>query len=187
MAAAKDTCPRSALVRILSYECSPGDVAINYALVAWSTVLCAEGILAAFEPATAAKSDTSSGGSTKSQGERPGDADSRRTGRAVVWAVNAYLWGFQIGLCLAVDCVGISIVWSAHAGILIALARSLEIDATPFLRQKLRNFAGACIAAWTYYALVEPPITTVAHAAAVAMGLGIGDLIRRWAYAARRS
>jgi len=90
---------------------------------------------------------------------------------------------YQVGLCLAlsgleqhgVECTGISIVWSAHAGLAACLLLSRAFRAA-CLPCRLRHAAAAvcCLEAvvvvvWAYYAVVAEALTTVAHLAAFAM------------------
>ena len=95
------------------------------------------------------------------------------------WAlVLVYLWVFQIVLCIVEgECSGISVVWNA------ALAHGLYDE------RKSRVFSGGrggrwasrlldaaavwCVVVNAYYAVVEEPITTVAHGCAAAMGFSI--------------
>jgi hypothetical protein len=103
---------------------------------------------------------------------------------------------FQVGLCLQVGCSGISIVWCALAG----WALRQEVLLYPQeLMQDLRdnrnhNYAlplrggrwGWIVdindkiwpnaAALLYYAVVAPPITTVAHSCALVLGYGISKV-----------
>jgi hypothetical protein len=85
-----------------------------------------------------------------------------------------YLWAFQILLCLAVGCIGVSVVWSAQFGYLLhnRYFRSHKVADHPSTLQTLFFHLSlcSCMIAWFYYAVIEEPITTIAHLCAVAMG-----------------
>lgn len=70
---------------------------------------------------------------------------------------------FQIILCLRLGCQGISIVWCAMAG--WALRNEYCYEISYQLWAWLIN--GVCV---SYYAVVLPPITTVAHFCALGLG-----------------
>jgi hypothetical protein len=104
--------------------------------------------------------------------------------RYVSWIGTIFgLFSFQIGLCVAVNCAGVSVIWSALAGF------------TPFLFFNIQYFdemaydkayyvAGITtslyiselysIVLWIYYAVVASFITTVAHLCAIILGLLLG-------------
>mmetsp|Transcript_3104 Transcript_3104/g.4449 ORF Transcript_3104/g.4449 Transcript_3104/m.4449 type:complete len:164 (+) Transcript_3104:330-821(+) len=134
------------VVDILTYGCAVGDSMLNYLLLFFTTVtlwvVCK-------------------------------DVSGRRgVGTSFFCGVNAFLWAFQIILCLLIedDCVGISIVWSSHCGIfLFVLARRSDWIGDK-LRWLVQSCVGTCILIMVYYACVEVPITTVAHIAAIIMG-----------------
>jgi hypothetical protein len=90
-------------------------------------------------------------------------------------------------LCLNVGCVGVSVVWSAQLGVLIHHRRHRP-TAKPALREETPLWAGRLYrlslligsTAWVYYAVIEEPITTMAHFCALAMGLILDALTQRW-------
>lgn len=86
-----------------------------------------------------------------------------------VSASTALLLAFQIALCLLVQCVGISIVWSAVTGMCWRLHK--QGDATPpAVQLAVVGVYVLALAAWTYYAVVEEPLTSLAHALALLLG-----------------
>ena len=72
---------------------------------------------------------------------------------------------FQIVLCLALGCVGVSIVWCAEMGWVLKM-RGSEAG---WKMQVLCVDVGALL----FYAFASEPITTVAHVAAIAMGQAV--------------
>ena len=98
---------------------------------------------------------------------------------------------FQVGLCLQLGCSGISIIWCALAGwalrqeILLYPQELLQdwrdahiVEAPPRGGRwgwilDINDKVWPNLAALGYYALVAPPITTVAHACALLLGYGI--------------
>lgn len=142
--------PASLLCRlavILSYDCTVSDSLINYALV----------LLTSFGGASLLWS------------------------ALLFWsAATAYFWAFQIGLCLALmasdECTGISIVWSAQVGALCWLRSRQALPSSAAAERVLACCVCTAVAAWSYYAVVAPPITTVAHALAALMGAGVAIL-----------
>jgi hypothetical protein len=98
-----------------------------------------------------------------------------------------YLWVFQITLCFIVGCVGVSVVWSAQLGILINHRRhhsATKISTNEKTRLwAMRLYRVSLVigfTAWVYYAVIEEPITTLAHFCALAMGLLLDALTQRW-------
>ena len=89
------------------------------------------------------------------------------------------LFVFQVGLCLVVGCVGISIIWSANMGIICIILHyfhnrrerngSLRFCFNDLLKTSCVVLA-MCFAAWVYYAFVEEPLTTIAHISAYILG-----------------
>mmetsp|Transcript_5760 Transcript_5760/g.7545 ORF Transcript_5760/g.7545 Transcript_5760/m.7545 type:complete len:117 (+) Transcript_5760:375-725(+) len=82
---------------------------------------------------------------------------------------------FQIVLCLVVKCVGISIIWCAMAG-WIAMDNNI-VESSNSRPTTNRNHHPSVVIfldaiAILYYAIVEEPITTVAHILAIVV-LGI--------------
>lgn len=74
---------------------------------------------------------------------------------------------FQIGLCLLVDCSGISIIWCSMAGWLWAGHNCRR----PPVPVKIALFADGM--GILYYAVAFPMITTVAHVCALGMGFAL--------------
>ena len=94
-----------------------------------------------------------------------------------------YLWAFQLVLCLLVGCVGVSVVWSAQMGILIHFRNfrsgsSLDSNSWSSLWYYFSLTSG--LIAWIYYAVIEEPITTVAHICALIMGVLVDLAAQRW-------
>ena len=84
----------------------------------------------------------------------------------------------QVALWFGAGAVGVSVVWCAMAGYgLIALTSAPEASG-PARRALLKVGLGAALVGVLYYAVTFPVITTVAHGAALVMGLGIGALFR---------
>lgn len=94
------------------------------------------------------------------------------------------LFAFQISLCIFLECVGISIIWSAmygfcaytelRIGVLIRCDRPLSkgvLERVLFVLASLY-----CSLLWIYYLLVEPYITTLAHVAALSLGIILGHI-----------
>jgi hypothetical protein len=89
----------------------------------------------------------------------------------------------QIVLCLGEKCTGVSVVWSAVVGSIatvFAAVRccSVRVPVSPPPSTAPVVVAVVCgaaslysLALWVFYAATAPPITTVAHAAAVALGV----------------
>ena len=116
------------------------------------------------------------------------------------------LFAFQVGLCLIVGCVGISIVWSANVGVIVIILKYLWSQSQSLLslseaRPSRYSFnfksSGAvvavvvvltpCVTAWLYYAVVEEALTTLAHLCALLLGVIIGlAYIRCFATQTRR-
>ena len=93
----------------------------------------------------------------------------------------AFYCVFQIALCLALGCSGVSIVWCACLG-------AWALDERGAARDRVRCIAIAAAdgAALVYYAATSEALTSVAHACALAMGAltahGRQLLSRRAAY-----
>ena len=112
--------------------------------------------------------------------------------KKIVVCSTIYLWVFQIVLCFVVGCVGVSVIWSAQMGILIHHRRHRLAAISPAksaLQEEFPLWAGRLFrlslvmgfTAWVYYAVIEKPITTLAHFCALAMGLLLDALTQRWA------
>lgn len=145
-------CSNSSLWRrtgcILSYGGSEIDIVLNYVLLLVNVASC--GLTLAWEG-----------------------------GRGYRVALHSLLFVmvFQIALCLALGCSGISIVWCACAGWIMAERRRLEdrSEGNPSAeRLKILYVERAIIfldvGAILYYAVVTAPITTVAHFCAMVLG-----------------
>ena len=105
----------------------------------------------------------------------------------IVACTTIYLWVFQVTLCLIAGCVGVSVVWSAQLGILIhhrrhRLATKPSLHEEPRLWATRFHIASLVIGftSWVYYAVIEDPISTLAHFCALAMGLLLDALTQRW-------
>ena len=90
---------------------------------------------------------------------------------------SVFLAGYQVGLCLIVQCVGISIIWSAYSGMIYSILhdhskRSDEVVDENIMFQVRFQFLAVLIV-WVYYLLIEDIITTVAHILAFILGIGI--------------
>lgn len=156
-------CHEVAVARILTYDCGWDDAALNYGMVLASTPLTAAAVALANRGAASKEEESQ-----------------RRRRWRLWWATQAFLWCYQVGLCLLLDfadsseCVGISIVWSAHAGWLVMFPRFAQLPSDSESLGLQRCIAAycyvACAAVWGYYAAVDPFITTLAHVLAVLMG-----------------
>lgn len=99
------------------------------------------------------------------------------------------LFTFQIALCLFEGCVGISIVWCSYCGFGTVLHTYFQTSKRPsatsnhklkpkdsvenrWWKLSLSVSTALCV----YYAVVEEPITTVAHGCAALLGGAIGYL-----------
>ena len=97
------------------------------------------------------------------------------------------LFAYQVGLCLALGCAGISIVWNAMNGFLgLTLVYQGEGWAWPFhglqreliVRVALGTIAFG-LAVDVYYAVAADLVTTIAHLAAILVGMLIGFVFVR--------
>eukprot|EP01060_Flectonema_neradi_P008515 TRINITY_DN16088_c0_g1_i1.p1 TRINITY_DN16088_c0_g1~~TRINITY_DN16088_c0_g1_i1.p1 ORF type:complete len:151 (+),score=23.65 TRINITY_DN16088_c0_g1_i1:229-681(+) len=89
-------------------------------------------------------------------------------GKVVYWWVAAFmfLWAFQIGLCLAEGCTGISVVWNAIIG--HAVVDHIREKVFHF---RILLFAGVFAAVIdAYYLFTAEMLTTVAHVCALLLG-----------------
>ena len=123
-------------------------------------------------------------------------------------AALAFFCAFQLTLCVAIGCSGVSIVWAACLGAVLLddwrrdsqrlvgtlVVLSIGVQNTPCVSvvQQL-TVATADVAgslALLFYAATSPPITTVAHICALAMGMltchghiiarRLVELVTRW-------
>lgn len=104
-----------------------------------------------------------------------------------VWIpLTILLFLFQIGLCLLVDCFGVSIVWSALCGFAIRSytsfkksnhALQLGKQVMRAIRQSLTSAVLLSSVLWTYYAFLADPMTTLAHFCAVLLGICCGMVV----------
>lgn len=144
-------------LKIVSYECDVKNVVINYAIVLLTTLA----------------------------GWQLLHAKRQAVGRTFWCGSSAFFWSYQIGLCLVLrpmgvaECSGISIVWSAQVGVLWWL----DYRGHLFVEQRWLLLLSSVVAAlaWTYYSIIDPPITSVAHAAAVGMGGLVAFACERYA------
>ena len=90
-------------------------------------------------------------------------------------ASSVFLVAYQIGLCLLVQCVGISIVWSAYSGMVYNIlhhhARRSEEPFDENILFQVRLQFLCVLSVWMYYLFVEEIITTVAHILAFVLGI----------------
>ena len=94
----------------------------------------------------------------------------------------AAFWVYQIVLCLILqteECTGISIVWSAQMGLLWA-QRDNDSQRAKSINGGLFATSLCCVAVWIYYAMTDAAITSIAHAAAVAMGYAVNWVAARF-------
>jgi len=82
----------------------------------------------------------------------------------------SFVTAFQIVLCILVDCTGVSIIWCAIGGWILMEWQKKTANSFISWNQKYALCIDAV--AIIYYAMVEPPITTLAHFLAVVI-LGI--------------
>jgi hypothetical protein len=104
-----------------------------------------------------------------------------------VTLITGTLFAFQIGLCIAVGCAGVSIVWAALNGAQIVVVYfdigcDDEVETPGSRTWIMRQIALTLVAISllfdcglaTYYAVVSVTITTVAHLCAVVLGALLG-------------
>ena len=86
----------------------------------------------------------------------------------------------QIYLWFAENVTGVSLIWSALAGLNILIlvkVRQLTDKIMPSIQKLLWISLLSVLVADIYYWFIYPPITTIAHAAATFMGMGIYGII----------
>lgn len=150
---------------VLSYNGSVLDAVLNYAML---VVAVGAGVLLL-------------------RGQRP--ADGPRARARAVWQGCALLGvcAFQLGLCLALGCSGVSIVWNAVVGfmlyqlapsrLLLAAAPASDSGTAPAVVPVGIGASaplGAAVLAGgldAYYAATAEPITTYAHLCALLLGV----------------
>lgn len=85
----------------------------------------------------------------------------------------------QIGLCLWLDCTGISVIWSAICGFnVVCFSHFINIDAYTathnlWMRYTVGVSVACSIIAWIYYAVVDAMLTSIAHVCAALLGCGM--------------
>ena len=93
--------------------------------------------------------------------------------------LNSVVFLFQIGICLWLSCLGISIVWCAMGGWIVSERKRLRVhDPTATGADLFRRFSVVSeafvvmidIVAIIYYAFVSPFLTTVAHVLSLILG-----------------
>ena len=84
--------------------------------------------------------------------------------------VVVFLFVFQVALCFAEDCSGISVVWNALCAHNIVDHLWGGAFAHPTTRNLLLFSTATTVATNLYYLKVAEPITTVAHVCALALG-----------------
>ena len=139
------------LACILSYNGSLRDILLNYTLVVLNAVYCHRMLCASNKHKI-----------------------SQRRKRAAYGSL-AFVVAFQILLCLAVGCSGVSIVWCAMGGWSMLVGSRKEARRTKgFSDVPIRRMGHVLflldLSAIVYYAILFPPITTIAHIAALLLG-----------------
>ncbi|MEL7530318.1 MAG: hypothetical protein AAFN10_03380 [Bacteroidota bacterium] len=96
-------------------------------------------------------------------------------GNLWVW-IGLLMAALQIWIWFEMNESGISLIWSALAGLnillLVKIKRSPEAE-NPLIKQLLWASLIAVLAANLYYAITLPPITTIAHIIALLVGMAI--------------
>jgi hypothetical protein len=164
---------------ILSYDGSTQDIVINYCLVALNLACCVAVVL----------------------NRHGSDRHRRDDGRRLVLAYHAaasltFVVVFQIALCFAVGCSGVSIIWCAMCGWIMSERRQRGMsrssdgignvrddnqgDETASATTRMEKIElGAVLVdvlAIVYYAVTFPIISTVAHICALVLGAGLSLL-----------
>ena len=96
--------------------------------------------------------------------------------RSPWWTALVVVVVVQIAVWFALGVVGFSLVWSGLAGV---AAVDLLVRRGTSGRWMLRGALIIALAALLYYAVTVPPISTIAHLLAVAVGAGIHALALR--------
>ena len=112
--------------------------------------------------------------------------------QGVLWWINvlltAFLFAFQIVLCLVIGCMGISVVWSAqfgYYGVLAVFGKHPITEQKELLCAVLFGVV-ATLLTWLYYLVTAEAMTTVAHLCAALMGALIGRKILQLAAAQKK-
>lgn len=160
------------LVCILGYNGNTVDIAINYALILINVGHCILEL-------RINKSD----GNATTRSARHEQLELRAAAAAL-----AFVTLFQVVLCLAVSCSGVSIIWCAMCGWIMSRRRKLRIDNDGNChdcddnddeRTSRGNYLYGSsekavllldILAIVYYAVTLPFITTIAHVCALVLG-----------------
>jgi hypothetical protein len=97
------------------------------------------------------------------------------------------LFVFQVGLCLAVDCRGISIVWSANCGYSTYFAYKMRYGSYLYEKKALEMIKLTaivsllwCLALWIYYAVTADASTSIAHLCAILLGIVLSYMRAYW-------
>jgi len=99
----------------------------------------------------------------------------------------AFVFAFQIVLCLVVGCLGISLTWCAILGwILIEWWREQTTRCTCDVLPSRGIAAVMDLIAIIYYCVVDPPITTVAHVLAILLGITLETVTTRFLSSTQR-
>ena len=93
-----------------------------------------------------------------------------------------FLLVFQVSLCLLTGCVGVSLVWSANAGIVFMnICWLIKSEGYEKVSTRINIAVFALIvstAAWTFYLIASDHwITSFAHFCAFFLGVGIDFLV----------
>jgi hypothetical protein len=85
----------------------------------------------------------------------------------------AFFVCFQLALCLLlVNCTGVSVVWNANAGALLVFAlRSVEPELRAFRLELVAFILSLALLVDAYYVAAAEALTTVAHIAAIVLGV----------------
>lgn len=151
----------SRLACILSYGGSLSDIIINYTLVVLNVLYCSMALQASLYK--------------YSRGPRASEMEVIRQRRRIVFADGAlaFVVLFQIVLCLALSCSGVSIIWCAMCG-WIMCDRLRRVGG--FEHNEITvNRAGQSVILMDfvvigYYGVMFPLITTIAHCCALSLG-----------------
>jgi hypothetical protein len=99
-----------------------------------------------------------------------------------------FLWSFQIALCSIVGCVGVSVVWCAQMGILINNRHFRSGNDDSLCTWSAWIYAVSLASGFislVYYAVIEEPITTVAHICALGMGIFVDKVAYHYQQSAK--
>ena len=86
----------------------------------------------------------------------------------------------QVGLCLSVNCVGISIIWSSVFAFHMTIYHDFISTTTSVTLIRVATFLStiATVVTWLYYAVTEEMISTVAHLCAAVLGFVLAHIFK---------